>query len=215
MRHVDERDADLLLEGLQLDLEPLAELGVQGAERLVEQQHGRVQDQRARQRDALLLPARELAGPALLEPGQSHQLQSGGDPVFRLLLGRALVPQAEGDVLLHGQVGEEGVVLEHGVDVALVRWRLRHVDAVEQDLALGRFLEAGDHAQRRRLATARRAQQREELAWGDVQVDACDGHEVAETLHEVDELDLSACHGARSLAQATFGGSRRRGLGVA
>ena len=60
VRHVDERDADLLLQRLQLDLQPLAELGVEGAERLVQQQHGGVQDQRARERDALLLAAREL-----------------------------------------------------------------------------------------------------------------------------------------------------------
>ena len=59
----------------------LAELRVEGAERLVEQEDGRVQDQRARQRDALLLAAGELAGAALLEAGQLHQLEGLAHPL--------------------------------------------------------------------------------------------------------------------------------------
>ena len=54
--------------------------------------------------------------------------------------------------------------------------------AVEQDPAGGRQLEAGDHPQRRRLARARRAEHREELAVADVEVDAVDGDDVAEAL---------------------------------
>ena len=60
VRHVDERDPDLLLDLLQLDLHLLAELQVERAERLVEQQHARPVDDRPRERDALALPAREL-----------------------------------------------------------------------------------------------------------------------------------------------------------
>jgi hypothetical protein len=47
--HVDERDPDLLLEGLELELHLLAQLQVEGAERLVEQEHGgRLTRRRAR-----------------------------------------------------------------------------------------------------------------------------------------------------------------------
>jgi hypothetical protein len=55
-----------------------------------------------------------------------------------------------------------------------VRRRARHVVAVEQDLALGRALEAGDEPQRRRLAAARRAEHREELAARHLELDAVD-----------------------------------------
>ena len=65
VRHVDERDADVALDALQLDLQLLAQLQVERAERLVEQQHGGAVDERARERDALLLAARELARLAL------------------------------------------------------------------------------------------------------------------------------------------------------
>ena len=65
MRDVDERDPDLVLDPLQLELHLLAELEVERAERLVEEQHARVVDERAAEGDALLLPARELPRLAL------------------------------------------------------------------------------------------------------------------------------------------------------
>jgi hypothetical protein len=79
--------------------------------------------------------------------------------------------QRVGHVLPDRQVREQRVVLEHHAEVALVRRRARDRLAVEQDLAGGRRLEAGQHHQRRRLARARRAQQGQELAAPDVQVE--------------------------------------------
>ena len=67
------------LQRLQLDLQVLAQAGVERAERLVEQQHARAQHERARERDALLLAARELAGLALLVAGELHQRERLAD----------------------------------------------------------------------------------------------------------------------------------------
>ena len=54
---------------LQQHLQLLAQLQVERAERLVEQQHLGVEDERASERDALLLAARELrAGLARSRP---------------------------------------------------------------------------------------------------------------------------------------------------
>src|SRR5262245_55794535 len=60
VRHVDERDADLLLDPLQLGLHPLPELEVERAERFVEQQDLWAVDDRASERDPLPLAARQL-----------------------------------------------------------------------------------------------------------------------------------------------------------
>ncbi len=57
VRHVDEGDAHLLLNGFQLDLHLLAQLQIERTQGLVEQQHPRTQDQRAGQSDALPLAA--------------------------------------------------------------------------------------------------------------------------------------------------------------
>ncbi len=52
----------------------------------------------------------------------------------------------------------------------LVGREVGQVLAVEQDAPGGRRLEAGEHAQQRGLAAARRAEQGEDLALGDVQL---------------------------------------------
>ena len=57
--------AELALQHLQLAAHPLARRGVEVAQRLVEQQHRRVADQRAGQRDPLLLAAGQAGGPQL------------------------------------------------------------------------------------------------------------------------------------------------------
>ncbi len=66
---------DLGLDALELDLHLAAQLEVERAERLVEQQHLGVVDQRAGERDALLLAAGELGRLAARELGHLHQLE--------------------------------------------------------------------------------------------------------------------------------------------
>ena len=78
MRDVHERDPQVVLEGLQLELELLAQLQVEGAERLVEEEHLRPVDERPRERDPLLLPAGELARlarPEVLETDATQDLR--------------------------------------------------------------------------------------------------------------------------------------------
>ena len=121
MGDVDERDPDLLLDGLELDLHLLAELEVERAERLVEQQHARPVDERAGERDPLPLAARELAGLApvvALEPDHAERL---GDPRRALGLGDLADHQPVRDVVADGHVREQRVVLEDRVDVAVER----------------------------------------------------------------------------------------------
>ena len=62
VRHVERRGADLALEALELVAGRVAELGVEIGERLVEQEHARIADQRPAQRHALALAAGELVG---------------------------------------------------------------------------------------------------------------------------------------------------------
>ena len=201
VRDVDERDPDLVLDALQLELHLLAELQVERAERLVEQEDARVVHERARERDALLLTARELPRLALREAGEPHELEDLGDAALQLALGDALPLEPEGDVVLDRHVREERVALEHRVDVALVRRQPDDVLVAQVDVALGRLLEAADHAQRRRLAAARRAEQREERAARDLDRDSVDGNRVVEPLDDAIEADVRGrrfrgCHRA-------------------
>ena len=132
---VDEGDPDLALDPLQLDLQALAQLQVERAERLVEQQHLRQVDQRPRQRNPLLLAARELGRAPVGLGGEADPLQLGARPAGDLVLGDPLALQPEGDVVGDAQVREERVALEDGVGRALVRRQLRDVLALDPDLA--------------------------------------------------------------------------------
>ena len=80
VRDVDKGDADLALDPQQLELHLLAELEVERAERLVEQQHLRLVHDRAGQGDALALAAGQLRRLARAEPGQPDHLQGPGGP---------------------------------------------------------------------------------------------------------------------------------------
>ena len=76
MGHVDERDPDLALERLELELHLLAELEVEGAERFVEEQHRRLVDQGPGERDALLLAAGHLPGTPALVAGEADEARA-------------------------------------------------------------------------------------------------------------------------------------------
>ena len=77
--HVDERDPDLLLDALELDLHLLAQLEVERAERLVEEEDRRPVDERPGEGDPLGLAAGDLGRLALLEAGQLDELEHLGD----------------------------------------------------------------------------------------------------------------------------------------
>ncbi len=70
MRDHDEGGAGLALQGAQFEAGAFAQPGIERAERLVEQQQPRPHHQAARQRDALLLPARKLVRAPPVEAGQ-------------------------------------------------------------------------------------------------------------------------------------------------
>ena len=109
VRHEQRRDLEPGEELLQLG--PHVDLGVrvERRERLVEQQDLGVAGERAGERDALALAAREVAGPCVLEVP---------DPEAVEVLVGGVAPRVL-DVLADGQVREERVVLEDEPDAAL------------------------------------------------------------------------------------------------
>ena len=183
-----EGDAQLALQFLQLALHLLAQLQVQRAQRLVQQQHPRPVDQRPGQRHALALAAGELRRLACAVAGQGHQRQGLLGARQALGPGDALDLQAVGDVVQHAHVGEQRVVLEHRVDVALVGRQAGGLRPVDADGAGRRLLEAGDQPQAGGLARAGRPEHGEELAFADVDGHPVDGGDLAETAGHLGKL---------------------------
>ena len=204
------RDAELVVQLAQPAAQLAAHARVERAERLVEQQHARLHRERARERDALALPAGELGRHAPREPLELDQVEQLVHARLDLRLLRAaravLHAQAEGDVLEHVHVSEQRVVLEHEADPAVARAARGGVLAVERDRARVGVLEPGDQAQQGRLARARRAEQRDELAGLDVQRHVAQRGEVAEALPDLADFDAHGfvsrriCHSSTRLA---------------
>ena len=94
------------------------ELGVESGRRLVEEHHLRVEAQRTRDRDALLLPARELAREMGRPAQEAHLLERARRAFFGLVAAHALRrPERERDVAERRQVREEVELLEHHPDL--------------------------------------------------------------------------------------------------
>ena len=134
----------------QLVLHVHSREGVERAERLVEQEYGRVVYHRAYQRDALRHAARELVrirGAELLEPRHLDE------PVHLLVHAIGVVhhAEAEGYVLLDGEPREERRLLK---DHAALRRGARYRPAVERQRAGRRRNQPGYQAQYRGLAAA-------------------------------------------------------------
>ena len=160
---------------------------VQVAEGLVHEQQLGIHRQRPRQCHSLLLATAQQRRRPVGVVFQLHQLQGLEDPFPHQGFGDLLpsARQRQRDVLKDGHVGPDGVGLEHHADLPVLGRRADAAApgedrvAVDLDLSGIRHFQAGHTAQQRRLAGAARAQEHEELAFGDSLRD------VAESLHLV------------------------------
>ena len=98
-----------------------------------------------------------------------HQLQHLAHGGVDLLLRLLEHFEAEADVLRDGHVREQGIVLEHGVNRALVRWQTFEVFVEQQDFTLGGLFESRDQTQERRLAATGRTEQGKKFVVLDLQ----------------------------------------------
>ena len=189
VRDEHERDAGGLLDVLELLLHVLAQLQVERGERLVEQQHARTAHECTRDGDALLLAAGQTRDVAPLKARELDERKHLVDLLLDLVARQLLLAQREGDIFKHVQVGEEGIALKDGVDVALVRRNVVDALSEEENVPLiGRF-EAADHAQGRGLAAAGWAEQREEFVVVDVEVDAVENGFAVKLFGDAPELN--------------------------
>ena len=135
------------------------QIHVQVGERLIQQQQLGLRCEGARQGHPLLLAPGEFMGKTACTAGEPHQAQ---DSLHPLLTSLAFpVGQAEPDVVTDIQVGEQGVVLKHHADAALLgghmqAWLAHHL-AIEPDTPTGHGLQTCHAAQQGGLATAGRS----------------------------------------------------------
>ena len=213
---VEHRDAEPLLQRPDLAAHLHAKLRVEVRQGLVHQADRRPGDDGAPQRDALLLAARELRRLAVEKRLEPEEARGVSEP--RLALRRRLVAhlEAEDDVLRDREVGKEGVVLEDHGDAAPGRRQPGHVAPADRDGSGARGFEPRDEAERRRLAAARRPEQRDEGAGRRGEAHAVHGRGGAPELGDVLQSDVRPARPAwraarRRAARVRAGPRTRRG----
>src|SRR5437867_889605 len=198
---------------LELPVEPveqledlLGRLAVEVAGGLVGEQHRGVAHDRARDRHALLLAARELARVVVHAIGEPDQLEREQGALAALLAAHAHEQQRQLDVLERGQHRDQVVELEDEADVARAPHReLAPVQLVDRGvphphLARGRTVDAADQVEERRLAAPRGAHERDEIARGHVQRQAVEHRDLllVALVDLADIAELDRCHGCSS-----------------
>ena len=175
----DDRLAQVFLQTQQFVLQPLAGDRVDGAERLVHQQHRWIGGQRSGDTDALLLTAGELAGVAVavLRGIQADQVEEFVDPRGDAILVPLQQFGNDRDVVADREVRKKPRPLDDVADVAaqLVGVTLGDVVVADQDAPAGRFDEAVDHLHRGCLAASRRSDEHHDLTGGNLHRDVVDG----------------------------------------
>ena len=164
VRDVDDRHAKPLMDVPDLQLHVLAQLLVERAQGLIHEHQRRLEDEGARQRDALLLTPGKLLRVAAAEGFHPHHGQRRRNLLLDLRPRQLACGQRKPQVVGDGHVRKQRIVLKHHADVALMRRHAIDDLAVQQDLAGCRRFEAGKHHQAGCLARSGRSQQGEEFA---------------------------------------------------
>ncbi len=199
---VDRGDAEVALERRDLRAGGDAELGVEVRQRLVHEEHLRLAHDGAAHGDALALTAGERLRLPVEVLGEVEHLRR----VLHLLADGGLVLtgdlEREAHVVGDGHVRVERVVLEHHRDVPVLGRQVRDVAVADADSAAVDVLQAGQHAQRGGLAAAGRADEDEELAVLDLQLELVDGGLVAAGVQPGRLVESDRSHGDESLLPA-------------
>src|SRR4029453_11542423 len=124
-----------------------AHLGVERAERLIEEKQARLDGKRPGKSHPVTLTSRQLRRVTLLEAGELNEVEQLKRAALDLLPARPPLvwphTQAEADILEHRHVAEQSVVLEHQADIALLHRDPQRVLPVEQHPTGGRHVESG------------------------------------------------------------------------
>src|SRR5690606_22270128 len=130
------RLADAPMQVTDLVLQMLAQLAIQSAQRLVEQYHRGIENQRPSDGDALLLAARQLRGITLAQVAQLNHVEDALDLGCRL--GAALAAHSQRIAYIRGDshVGKQGIILEYDAQPPAMSRQPCHVLAIDEYFAL-------------------------------------------------------------------------------
>ena len=166
-----------------------ADLRVQRAEGLIQQQNFRLVRECARDSDTLLLSARKLSRHALVHAFEGYQSEQFLPSLATVGCPHSADAQCKFDVVRHGHVTEQRVVLEYEADSAFLGGHVGHVAAMQRDAAVVYTGQAGDCPEERAFAAATGAEQNEEFPIPNVQGDVVDDRRALIALGDLVQSD--------------------------
>ena len=172
-----------------------SEFRVQIRQRLVHQKDLRLTDDGPAHGHALALPSRERLRLPIEVVLEVQELRGFEDACSDLLFAGFGELEREAHVLGDAHVRVERVVLEHHRDVAVLGFGMRDVRAADENATAVDLLEAGEHAQRCGLAAARRADENEKFAVGDLEVEGVDRGHLRAREKPGGAVERDRCHG--------------------
>src|SRR5262249_13566460 len=143
----------------------------------VHQQSRRIEHEGTRDADTLLLSARELVGPTVAQFAREANQGEQSPDAPRDSIGRpSLDAREQADVLGDGHVRKEAYILLHEPDTSSQGdgVPLARVTTIDEHVTTGWQREAVDQVQQRRFTSAASANQREQLASLDREVEVHD-----------------------------------------
>ena len=186
----DHRRAELALKAAQLGPHGLAQACVQVADRFVKQIQVRLLDDGAADRHALLLAAADLLHRPVEELLDAEQPGRVFHPAVGVFARDVADLQGIGEIVAYGEMGIEGIALEHHPDMPLAGREPRDFLAADPDLAVIESLQSGDDAHQGRFAAAGRAQEAKQLAVGDFEVEFAEELGAAKALADLAQTDV-------------------------
>ena len=145
-------DAEFALQGFQFALHLLAKIGIERGEGFVKKEELRAIDESASEGYALLLTTTEAGRACDRVLLHFDHAESGHDTRGNLRGGSVGDVEPVGYVVCDGEMREEGVVLEDGVDAAFVGRKRVQARSTHPDFAGSGLFEAGDKAEKCGLA---------------------------------------------------------------
>lgn len=190
VRDIDDRARKLPPQLQQLLTQRQACRGVERGYRLVEEDDLRLERERPRQRHALALSAGETGRERTVQAVQPETAQETVRALVRLRAQLRVKAQGVANILAHGHILKEGIVLKHQSHAAPLGRQARDVRAVFQNApGVGRFQPRED-SQERRLAAAGGPQHGEKFAARHVKADVVEHGRAGEPLVAVPHGEL-------------------------
>ena len=168
-------------------------LGVQVREWLVEEEDGWLADDRSIHRDPLSLAPRKGPRFAVKEGMDPQHLCGNRDSLVDLGFGQLAKLEAEGHVIVDRHVGIERVVLKDHGDISVLGGKVVDHPVADVNGSLSDLFQPSHHTECGGFATARGADQHQELAIGDLQGKIPDRDDVVKPFCQV--LEEHLCHG--------------------